>query len=357
MNQSISYYPDCRHFKGEIPCKPHKDTGVHCPECDKYDKISGDLLIIKLGAIGDVIRTTPLLHRIKSEYPEKRIWWLTYTPEVLPSEVDRKLRYNVESLAILRALHFELIINLDKDLQATALASDLKCDRIYGFTLKNGVPAPANDLAIHKFMTGLYDDLNKSNKLSYPEEIFNICGWDFQGEEYILENHSRKVWEIDSGGKAIIGLNTGCGARWTSRLWSIDNWAKLIELLFDAGYYPLLLGGEAEHTRNQELETRTGAKYFGYFELNDFIGLLACCDVVVTGVTMALHLAIGLKKKVVLMNNIFNPYEFELYGRGIIIEPEKECQCYFRGNCINSDYFCLDHLLPVSLLESVKKLQ
>ena len=39
-------------------------------------------------------------------------------------------------------------------------------------------------------------------------------------------------------------------------------------------------------------------------------------------VSMALHVALGLKKKVVLFNNVFNSKEFELYGLGEIVEPE-----------------------------------
>jgi heptosyltransferase-2 len=69
------------------------------------------------------------------------------------------------------------------------------------------------------------------------------------------------------------------------------------------------------------------------------------CELVVTGVTMGMHIAIALKKKLVLMNNIFNPYEFgDLYGLGEIVQPDKQCMCFFRGQCINPAYFCLDHL-------------
>ncbi len=34
---------------------------------------------------------------------------------------------------------------------------------------------------------------------------------------------------------------------------------------------------------------------------------------------------------------------------GEIIEPDKPCQCFFRGTCINPEYFCLEHL-PVDKL-------
>ena len=57
------------------------------------------------------------------------------------------------------------------------------------------------------------------------------------------------------------------------------------------------------------------------------------CDVVVTSVTMALHIALGLKKFVVLFNNIFNAHEFELFGRGVILQPPVPCTGCFRQEC------------------------
>ncbi len=56
---------DCRFFKGDVPCRPHKTKGVHCENCPDYDATEKNILVIKLAAIGDVIRTTPLLHRIE----------------------------------------------------------------------------------------------------------------------------------------------------------------------------------------------------------------------------------------------------------------------------------------------------
>jgi len=34
------------------------------------------------------------------------------------------------------------------------------------------------------------------------------------------------------------------------------------------------------------------------------------------------------------MNNIFNPNEFDLFGKGEIIMPDKVCQCFYKGKCV-----------------------
>ncbi len=350
------YFSDCSHFLGYIPCKPHKIHGVHCQDCQFYSPKKNKILIIKLGAIGDVIRTTPLIHRLVSEYPNSEIWWLTYTPDVVPTTVHKVLRFNLESILLLEETKFDTVINLDKDYQACALAKKIEKSNLYGFTLIEGRPAPANDLARQKFITGLFDDANKENTKSYPEEIFEICGLKFKGEEYILEIDDSIKWEIDNAGKKIVGLNTGCGDRWVSRLWPDKYWIEIINLLVKNGFYPLLLGGNQEHEKNRHFSKETGAAYLGHFPLKNFISLVNCCDAVVTAVTMALHIAVGLKKKVALINNIFNPKEFELYGRGEIISPDKECTCFFSPKCSNNDYFCLESLPPTKIIDSLKRL-
>jgi heptosyltransferase-2 len=38
---------------------------------------------------------------------------------------------------------------------------------------------------------------------------------------------------------------------------------------------------------------------------------------------MGMHITLALGKKIVLMNNIFNPYEFDLFGKGEIVAPIK----------------------------------
>ncbi|MEJ5286020.1 MAG: ADP-heptose:LPS heptosyltransferase [Candidatus Kapaibacterium sp.] len=356
VKKKFIYKADCKFFRGDVPCKPHKNFGVVCSDCNYYIPQENIILIIKLGAIGDVIRTTPLLHRIFEEHPRSAVWWLTLTPEVVPSVVDRVLPLNLESILLLQETEFYKVINLDKDPYACALTKSLKAKEKYGFTLENGKPAPVNNLSYHKFLTGVFDPVNKNNTKSYLEEIFEILGWKYNGEEYILEVTNSIRWNIPNEGKPIIGLNTGCGGRWVSRLWPEHNWIELIHLLNENHYFPMLLGGEAEDEKNRKISEQTGAYYPGHFDLKRFISLVNQCDLVVTAVTMALHIAIGLKKKVVLFNNIFNRHEFELFGRGVILEPEKPCQCFFSPTCLNTEYFCMDYLFPDKVFQEIKNL-
>ena len=355
---------DCFHFKGHVPCTPHKQRGVHCEDCPEYRTRRGRILIIKLGAAGDVIRTTPLLDPVRREFPDHALTWVTEFPELLPSIVDDPLRWDTNAVLLLRHLRFDLVINLDKDRQACALAKEVRATRKIGFTLgPDGVCAPVlagatpemTEAVTAKFHTGLFDDVNQACRLTYLQEIFAICGYEFAGQEYVLDRPKpAPVFELPSG-KAVIGLNTGCGGRWTSRLWPENYWSELATALQADGYSVVLLGGAPEDEKNRRLATTTGASYPGHFDLQTFIGLMDRCDLVVTAVTMAMHLALGLGKQLVLLNNIFNPHEFELYGRGVILSPDQECTCFFQSRCTNEN-FCLETLRPDMVLNVVNDL-
>lgn len=355
---------DCLHFRGNVPCRPHKETGVHCDGCHDYRPRQGRILLIKLGAAGDVIRTTPLLEPLAQQYPDHALTWVTDFPELVPARVHDVQRLDTPGRVWLESVAWDLVINLDKDRQACALAARVRADRRIGFTLdEGGLCCPVTEgvseqmaAAVRsKFLTGIFDDVNQACTLSYPQEIFTICGYEFRGEKYVVDRPTAVPDFALPGGKPVVGLNTGAGGRWPSRLWPEAYWQDLAGRLLGSGLAVLLLGGPDEDARNRRLADATGALYPGHFDLKTFIGLMDRCDLVVTAVTMAMHIALGLDKKLVLFNNIFNPHEFELYGQGVILAPDQDCTCFFQPRCTHTR-FCMETLQPARVADQVTRL-
>lgn len=356
---------DCRFFKGDIPCLPSKLHGVYCNNCNFYKQTKEKILIIKLGAAGDVIRTTPLLYPLKKLYPDSFIYWLTYYPDLIPQYnkdhdnviADKICEFSLQNVLYLKEIDFDLLINLDKDNEAISLTNSISAKEKLGYTIKNGLCYPLTNGSSSKYLTGLFDDASKRNTKSYLSEIFEVCGFKFNKEKYILniDDTFSIDWDINKN-NTVVGLNTGCGSRWTSRLWKDEYWIELINILTANNYEVILLGGEQEDNKNKFYKQHTQAKYFGCYNLKTFINLVNKCDVIVTQVTMALHIAIGLQKKVILLNNIFNKNEFELYDKGVIIEPNKVCKCYYSPICTNEKYKCMDYLLPKTVFSNIENL-
>lgn len=351
---------DCRYFRGGIPCIPNKLRNKICSDCDEYSPVTKNILIIKLGALGDVIRTTPLVTRFRKEFPGCRITWITQSPAILPKNlIEEILPFDFNSVFSVAHRKFDIAINLDKETEACSLLADVDAKQKFGFIWKDGHISIANAAAEHKLITGLFDNISKLNTKNYLEEIFEICELKFQGEEYLLDVNKKhfEKWNLlqeKANGKKIIGLNTGCGNRWTTRLWPESYWIELIKLLQKNNFYPLILGGKDEDEQNKKYASETGAYYPGHFSLEEFIALTNHCDTIVSAVSMMMHIAVGLKKPLILFNNIFNKNEFYLYNRGEIIEPENGCDCFYGTSCTRENH-CMNDLKVEKVFEAIKK--
>ncbi len=326
---------DCYHYRGDLPCGPHRRAGKTC-SCDEYLPLKGRGVIIKLGAAGDVIRTTPLLRALDPLTTGTKVLWVTHSPELMPPECCEAVKPTAAVMARIASMEWDFCWNLDKDIEACAIASQVRAKQYAGYSLRNGVPYPVDERAWHKFATGLDNPYSKANNLSYVQEIFDIVGLPFRGEEYWLRepvDSSKRLAEEILPGNGWVGLNTGAGWRWPTRIWPEKNWVALIAILKNSDLKPVILGGPEEIALNDRLAAATGCLWPGVKSLDVFYAMVSRCDALVTSVTQAMHLAIAARVPLILFNNIFNKNEFELYGRGEIVEPLVPCDCFYDAVC------------------------
>ena len=151
-----------------------------------------------MGAAGEVLRNTPLLRRIKKEYPNSRIFLLTQYPDLVPSdEIFRVYNFSERELELIKDVEFDILYSLDKHEETGALANQIRARVKKGFSQKEGVIIPFDKDAEKKWMSGINDYLMKENEKHYVEEIFEICGFDFNGEEYMLPDYTIPDVRID----------------------------------------------------------------------------------------------------------------------------------------------------------------
>ncbi|PYL68044.1 MAG: hypothetical protein DMF20_01880 [Verrucomicrobia bacterium] len=345
---------DCIYYLGDRPCRPHVEAGHRCT-CSHFQPTNRRGVIIKLGAAGDVLRSTPLLRALDPLNTGTKILWVTHFPDLLPAQACETVRPTAGTLARIGSGTWDFCWNLDKDPEACAIATAAKAKEYRGYTLREGVPYPVDEAAWHKFATGIDNPYSRRNRQSYVEEVFDITGLPFQGEEYWLRDATAAARETairlvpkDSA----IGLNIGAGKRWPSRIWPVEYWVDLIKLLKAHELQPILLGGPEEVEMSARLVDETGCSASGVQPLEIFYAMIERCECVVSAVTMAMHLAIGARTPLVLLNNIFNRYEFELYGRGEIVEPSSLCDCYYSPVC-RTGRKCINEIVPKIVLEAV----
>jgi ADP-heptose:LPS heptosyltransferase len=183
-----------------------------------------NVLIIKLGATGDVVRTTPLLHRFDGETT-----WITAAGNVvllesLPDNV-RSVSWGERERALDR--HYDLAINLEDTLDVAQFLNAVKCSEIFGAyaELDSSVRYTENarrwfDLSlISSYGREQADRLKFLNRQSYQEMIFDGLGLQFLGEQYLLP----EPIETELAGDVAIATETG-------HVWPMKKWAYYRDL-------------------------------------------------------------------------------------------------------------------------------
>ncbi|MCM8791914.1 MAG: glycosyltransferase family 9 protein [Candidatus Omnitrophica bacterium] len=330
------------------------------------------ILIIKLGSKGDVLRTTPLLHGLKEKYPISQISWLTYEDslEVLDGNIyiDRLFSLKLESILGLLVEEFDFLINLDKDYPALALANLIKAKEKKGFGLgRDGEIIPLNPGSQYSVKLGLDDELKfYKNKKTYQELIFECAEIKFSlNYEYILELPARAIKFAEEFFKnkkikeddIVIGISTGAGKRFANKMLSIQEIVELIDRLHkNLDIKIILLGGPLELEINKRIKELVNFEIIdsGYNPIKNFAGLVKRCNLVISGDTLTMHIAIALKRPILA---IFGPtchQEIELYGRGEKIISEIPCSPCYKHTC-NKKPNCMDAIEVKKIYNTVVK--
>jgi heptosyltransferase-2 len=330
-------------------------------------------LIIKLAALGDVARTAALLPGLTRMFGEPpHVTWLTAPAAAdlvrrMPG-VDVVLPFGEESLARLRVERFDAMICLDKEPGPCAVASTVAAAQKFGIGLSRyGTPEPINVEAETYFELGLNDEEKFfNNRKSYQQLIYEAVGLDYRGERFEIEPTeadraaaAARLKEIGADpARRWVGIHPGAGGVFAYKAWRESGHRALIEALIDARRElgVLLFGGPPEaqllDRLRRGLDPRRVVSTGTDNSLGTFLALLDSCVVVVCADSLALHLAVARRRRVVATFGPTCEQEIDLFGLGVKIKSPIECSPCYRRTCDKSPT-CQDLIEDARAIEAV----
>lgn len=340
--------------------------------------------IIKLGALGDVLRTTALLGPLRQRYPNAQVVWITSNEALALLEgnpaIDRALAYRRSLRRELEGLQFDLLVSMDEEPHACELATTLETHELIGayqdpqgrMTYTSSSSAWFGMGLLNRDPDGSLETANalkRQNRRTYFQIWLEILGLDDlqspDGGELILALSERELVKakavarrlgIDADDR-VVGLNPGAGSRWPSKELSPEVAALLARRLRERlGATVLLFGGRDERRRNHQIErlARGVAINTGtHHPLREFAALIGLCHVLVTTDSLALHIGAALKKPVAAVFGPTAAQEIELYGRGVKLTPPQPCRCFYERHC-RVARSCVNQVSLEQLMESVE---
>jgi heptosyltransferase-2 len=285
------------------------------------------IMIIKLGAKGDVVRTLPVIPALKEKYPQSEIYWIT---KENIADLFRGNSYitRVFSLPYKQGKeNFDLLFNFDTEEQAMTIANQIKAEKKLGFKAEDGFPVAFNLGAEYYLNTMFDDELKKTNKKTYQEMMFNAAEleWKNQKPKIFLNDGEVKfgkdfLGKYKVGNHKIIGIHLGASPRWPSKAWHQEELKEFINLVDKENFKTILFGGPDEVEKHSKIIKELRDMGIQILQNNphntnrEFFSLVNSCDVMICGDSFALHVALALNKPTIGLFFCTSPDEIEGYG-------------------------------------------
>jgi ADP-heptose:LPS heptosyltransferase len=225
-------------------------------------KVFMNVLIVKLDATGDVVRTTPLLGRLDGQ-----IAWLTAAKNtVLLENLTDNLRcFSWEDRQLVPDIRYDLIINLEDTLDVGFYLKTLQTTQLFGAYVNSQNNLRYTNDSRRWFDLSLIsaygreqaDKLKLKNRRTYQELVFDGLGFRFDGETYLLPE------PIETGLSGDVAIAADAGPVWPMKKWACYDELKgrlegqgltvnvlpkrstLLEHLSDVRNHRCLVGGDS----------------------------------------------------------------------------------------------------------------
>ena len=154
----------------------------------------------------------------------------------------------------------------------------------------------------------------------------------------------------------VVGLNVGAGKVFANKAWTPSGYAGLANAVRDRlGGTAVVLGGPEDRERAEAvLELAADAADGGLHEVLDFAAVVAKLDALVTGDTLAMHIAIALGVPTLVLFGPSAPQEIELFGAGRKIKSPLECAPCYRRTCEVSPS-CMESIDVETVFDALKE--
>jgi heptosyltransferase-2 len=345
MDLSELKIPKCKNFNGYKPCFSYENCLKYgCQRESDTTKTGVKILIISLDALGNVLDNTPVLYALKRKFPVSTITWITMpgAEKILFNNplIEKVYTWTDEQRMIVRQVKYDYLLNADKSDYACAFANEINAERKLGFLLnEDGKIIPANQGAMYSYIMGNNDNFKfKENTRSGVDIIHEVFELEYKKDQYIfiltdeekafIESYKSEIGYNPE--KTYVGFNTGCSNLFPNKKMTIEQHVNLItEMLKDEKLQVVLLGGREDTERNTQIyESFNEAARKKIIATPTTMGLRkgACfmdiADIVITGDSFGMHMAIGLKKYIIAWFGLSCSAEIELFGRGVKLIPE-----------------------------------
>ena len=330
------------------------------------------ILILKLGAVGDVVLVTPSLRAIRRKFPNAKITLLVgrdafelvqhcpYLDELLTYDRTRKdrglgglLRLSSE----LRRRGFDLVIDFQNNKISQLLSYLSLAPQRVGWSrgplrilVNRRVPEPKEPMPPVRHQFKLLSALG----IEGNDEALEL--WVQPRDHAYVDRFLEGEWL--SGREPLVGLNLGGSPNWLTKRWPIKYFAELCDRLAEDNMRVVLTGTQTEKENLKGLLKLVKTRPIIAVEkttLPQLAALLGRCKTYVTVDSAPLHLAASVGTPVIALFGPTDPFRhFPPQAQGVILNKKVPCHPCYRRQC-PIGLICMTQITPEEVHQEIRR--
>ncbi len=330
-----------------------------------------NILVIKLGALGDVVLITASLKALRKKFPQAKISCLVgeASKEVLQKcasidemiVVDLKGRHRgwLGVIAMGRRLaqcHFDRVVDFQNNARSHVLAALTGAVHTYGFRNRK----------LGFLLTDPVEQVNDDlPPVEHQFQILKLLGIEYQDEvalDVSISERDRKraqellaaEWITD--GVRMVGMNVAASPQWVTKNWPAASMARLCDLLASRNLRVALTGTDKDRATAQEvlrLSRSKPADLTGKTTIMELCWIIKRCEAYVSPDSCPLHLAAAMRTPFVAL---FGPTSSRRHlppGRGVVHERSMACAPCYEKFCKEATHACMTSISPEEVADSI----
>ncbi len=319
-------------------------------------------LLVRLGALGDIVHAMPVVAALRAAHPDARIGWLVH-PRFAPllevvagldaiHPLDR--RSGAATLSAVRRLRYDVCLDLQGLLKSAAVARLSGARRVIGFA-RPWLREPAAALAYSE--TGGRGD---GHVIAKNLSLLAMVGIDAPPIHFELRLPETPVVPCT---REILGLPPdepfaviNPGAAWPNKRWPAERFGALARQMLERhALTSAVLWGPDEATLAAAVARASGgaALMAPQTSMVEMLTLARAARIVVSGDTGPLHLAAAAGTPVV---GLYGPTPPERNGpwdpRDVTVSAHDRCACVFKRQC-TAQAWCLESIPVETVIDAV----
>jgi heptosyltransferase-1 len=334
------------------------------------------VLLIRLGALGDVVHAIPVAAALRRAFPAARIDWLVSAKhrEILDlvPVVDRRLVINdrregaggaslISAIGELRQGQYDVALDLQGLLKSAVLARSSGAPRVIGFS-----PRYLRERLARLFYTEVYDP--GGDGMYDPNEHTHVAHLNLgllQPLGLTVHTLAFPIERVDSEVARDIGERAGGrfallnpGAAWPNKRWPTSRFGALARMLFERHRLPsIVVWGPGEEALADEVAAASSgsARVAPRTSIADLVALARGAAVLVSGDTGPAHLAAAVGTPIVSIHGPTRPARNGPWSTNdVTVSRDAVCQCHHLRRC-RLDIMCLMDIEVDEVVSAVER--